>query len=259
MGDLSARLLTTGNTAKLYCLELIDHAAAEMEGEFRVVDLGCGDGSNFCELLQRRRNVRYIGVEPLRGPAEQAHRTLPGAEIINTPAYDVRVEPAHAVVSFSVLEHVVDRRRYFEAIRANLRRDGRVYLNYDSGHFVADVDLVERAKALASHALARIGSESRYRRRVTGTETRELIEHSGLRVVDDKVFNTDLKRLLPLIGPESHESFMQRWLAFELELNDLGLAYRDELDSVFRTRNLLLELPASPRTQLEKKRRVRAL
>jgi hypothetical protein len=34
---------------------------------------------------------------------------------------------------------------------------------------------------------------------------------------------------------------MERWLAFELELNELGLAYRDELDSVFRTRNLLLD------------------
>ena len=198
LGDLSARLLTTGNTAKLDRLELIDRAAAEIEGEFRVVDLGCGDGSNFCELLRRRRNVRYVGVEPLRGPAEQARRMLPGAEIINAPAYDVRVEPAHAVVSFSVLEHVVDRRRYFEAMRTNLRCDGRVYLNYDSGHFVADLDLVERAKALTSHVLARLGSESRYRRRVTGIEAHELVEHSGLRVVDDKVFNTDIKRLLPL-------------------------------------------------------------
>jgi SAM-dependent methyltransferase len=239
--DLSARLLTTGNTAKLYCLQLIDHAAAEMEGEFRIVDLGCGNGSNFHELLRRRRNVRYIGVEPLRGAAEEARRMLSGAEIINAPAYDVRVEPAHAVVSFSVLEHVVDRPRYFEAMRKNLRRDGRVYLNYDSGHFVADADLLERAKALASHALARLGSESRYRRRVSANEARGLVERGGLRVVDDKVFNTDVKRLLPLVGAESRESFMERWLAFELGLNELGLAYRDELDSVFRTRNLLLE------------------
>ena len=33
---------------------------------------------------------------------------------------------------------------------------------------------------------------------------------------------------------------MERWLGFELELNKLGLAYRDELDTVFRTRNVLL-------------------
>jgi SAM-dependent methyltransferase len=233
-------LLTIGNAAKLYCLQLIDRAAAEVEWEFRIVDLGCGNGSNFRELL-RRRNIRYVGVEPLRAATEEARRVLPGAEIINAPAYDVRVEPAHAVVSFSVLEHVVDRPRYFEAIRENLRRDGRVYLNYDSGHFVADADLVERAKALASRALARLGSESRYRRRVSANEFSALVEHNRLLVVDDKVFNTDVKRLLPLVGAESRESFMERWLAFELGLNELGLAYRDELDAVFRTRNLVLE------------------
>jgi SAM-dependent methyltransferase len=234
-------LLTTGNTAKLYCLQLIDRAAAEIEGDFRIVDLGCGNGSNFLELLRRRENFRYVGAEPLRGAAEEARRVLPGAEIINASAYDVRVEPAHAVVSFSVLEHVVDRPRYFEAMRANLRRDGRVYLNYDSGHFVADADVLERAKGLASRTLARLGSESRYRRRVSANEFRALVERSGLRVVDDKVFNTDVKRLLPLVGVESRESFMERWLGFELGLNRLGLAYRDELDAVFRTRNLVLE------------------
>jgi SAM-dependent methyltransferase len=238
---LSRRLLTTGNAAKLYCLQLIDRAAAEVEGEFRIVDLGCGNGSNFVELLSRRPNVRYVGVEPLRGAAEESRRMLPGAEIINAPAYGVRVEPAHAVVSFSVLEHVVDRPRYFEAMRANLRRDGRVYLNYDSGHFVPDADLLERAKALTSRGLARLGSESRYRRRVSADEFRALVERGGLRVVDDKVFNTDVKRLLPLVGAESREGFTERWLAFELGLNELGLVYRDELDAVFRTRNLVLE------------------
>jgi hypothetical protein len=76
---------------------------------------------------------------------------------------------------------------------------------------------------------------------VSANEARGLVERSGLRVVDDKVFNTDVKRLLPLVGAESRESFMERWLTFELELNQLGLVYRDELDSVFRTRNLLLD------------------
>jgi cyclopropane fatty-acyl-phospholipid synthase-like methyltransferase len=238
---LSGRLLTSGNTAKLHCLKLIEQAAAELDGEFRIVDLGCGNGSNFVELLRRRPGIRYVGVEPLRAAAEDARRKLPRAEIIKAPAYDVRVEPAHAVVSFSVLEHVVDRPRYFEAVRENLRPDGRVYLNYDSGHFVADADLGERAKALVARALARLGFESRYRARVSAAEFRELVERSGLRILDDKVFNTDVKRLLPLVGEESRDSFMERWLAFELGLNDLGLAYRDELDAVFRTRNVILE------------------
>jgi hypothetical protein len=191
--------------------------------------------------LGRRPNIRYVGVEPLRAAAEEARRLLPGAEIINAAAYDIRIEPGHAVVSFSVLEHVVDRLRYFEAVRANLHPDGRVYLNYDSGHFVADADLVERGKGLASRALARLGSESRYRRRVSANEFGMLVERGRLRIADDKVFNTDVKRLLPLLRAENRERFMERWLAFELGLNELGLVYRDELDSVFRTRNVLLE------------------
>ena len=232
--------LAVGNTAKLYCLRLIDRAAEEAVGDFRIVDLGCGTGANFVELLRRRPNVAYVGVEPSHTAAAEARRLLPDAQIIAAPAYDVRVEPAHAVVSFSVLEHVVQRARYFAALRANLRDDGRVYLNYDSGHFVADVDLRERAKALASQALARVGSESRYRARVREDEFRSLADAAGLRIAEDKVFNTDLKRLYPLVPEPRREEFMERWLAYELELNELGIEYRDELASIFRTRNFVL-------------------
>jgi len=191
-------------------------------------------------LLRERPNVTYVGGEPSRTAADEARRLLPGAEIINAAAYDIRVEPAHAVVSFSVLEHVVDRPRYVEAVRANLRDDGRAYLNYDSGHFVADADLVERAKGLASRVLARVGSESRYRKRVSASELDALVKKAGLRILDDKMFNTDVKRLIAWLQPDQRGLFMERWLAFELQLNELGLAYSDELDSVFRSRNVVL-------------------
>jgi SAM-dependent methyltransferase len=238
---VAGRPLTYGNIAKLYSLELIDHAAAQAGGEFTVLDLGCGTGTHFAELLARRPNIRYIGVEPLRAAAEQARRTLPGAEIIHAAAYDVNVGPADAVVSFSVLEHVVDRPRYMAAAARNLGSVGRIYLNYDSGHFVADADVRERTKAVVSRVLARLGSESRYRARVRAEEFRALVRGAELRIVDDKVFNTDLKRLFPLVPKERRDAFMERWLGFELGLNELGLAYREELDSVFRTRNVVLE------------------
>jgi trans-aconitate methyltransferase len=238
---MPGRPLTRGNTAKLYCLQLIDRAAADADGEFRIVDLGCGSGANFVELLRRHPNASYVGVEPLRRAADEARRALPQAQILNQTAYDVRVEPAHAVVSFSVLEHVVHRRRYLDAARANLRPDGRVYLNYDSGHFVADANLAERTKALVSQVLARIGSESRYRARVREDEFRSLVDHAGLQIVDDKVFNTDVKRLFPLLPEDQRDSFMERWLKFELGLNGLGLGYSDELATIFRTRNVVLE------------------
>jgi SAM-dependent methyltransferase len=236
-------LLTRGNTAKLYCLQLIDEAAARSGGEFRIVDLGCGDGRNFVELLRRRGNVRYVGVEPSRTAAESARRLLPDAQIVNEPAYGVRFGPAHAVVSFSVLEHVVDRARYFEAVRANLAAEGRVFLNYDSGHFGPDTGLVERTKASTARVLARVGSESRYRAPVAEDEFRELVAGASLRVADDKGFNSDLKRAYRDLADEDRDAFMERWLAFELELNAEGFRYDDRL---FKTRNVVLEQGSDP-------------
>src|SRR6266545_6493192 len=224
----AGRLLSGGNTAKLYCLGLIDRAAAETDGEFRILDLGCGTGTHFVELLRRRPNVVYVGVEPERRAAEEARRTLPGVEILDESAYDVRVEPCHAVVSFSVLEHVYDRPRYLAAARAGLRPGGNVYLNYDSGHFVADAVVTERVKAAAGRLLARLGLEGRYRAFVRELEFRTLAARAGLRIVDEKVFNTDLKRLYPLVSPDRRDDFMERWLEFELQLNELGLEYRDD-------------------------------
>jgi hypothetical protein len=46
------------------------------------------------------------------------------------------------------------------------------------------------------------------------------------------------------VPQERRARFMGQWLAFELQLNQLGIKYHDELASIFRTRNFVLE-PAS--------------
>lgn len=232
-------MLTAGNAAKLYCLHLLDEAAgARASGEYRILDLGCGDGGDFVELLRRRENVRYVGVEPSRRAAAAAARALPSASIVNAPAYDIRGEAADAVVSFSVLEHVVDRARYFDAVVANLARGGRVYLNYDSGHFYNDANVAEQGRAVAGTVLARFGKESHYRAVVADSELDALLACSGLRIVDDKGFNTELKIAWRHVPAEQRDAFMNSWLAFELDLNAAGVGYRPHL---YRTRNVILE------------------
>lgn len=231
-------MLTAGNAAKLYCLRLLEEAAERTGGEYRILDLGCGDAGDFVELLRRRENVRYVGVEPSQRAAAAAARALPSARIVSAPAYDVRGEPADAVVSFSVLEHVVDRARYFEAVGANLAPGGRVYLNYDSGHFYNDANAAERARAIVGSVLAHAGNEAHYRAVVTDAELEALLARSGLRIVDDKGFNTELKVAWRHVPPEQREAFMESWLAFELDLNAAGIGYRPHL---YRTRNLILE------------------
>jgi SAM-dependent methyltransferase len=233
--------LTYGNAAKFYCLRLLEDAIANAHGTFRIVDLGCGDGRNFVELLHRHRDITYVGVDPSRRSVERARQLLPGAEIHNMSAYDARFEPADAVVSFSVLEHVVDRTRYLDAIHGNLAPGGRAYLNYDSGHFGADATVGERAKATVARVLAGGGIESRYRARVGNDEFASLLASASLRVLDDKSFNTELKLTYREVPDAQRDVFMDRWLEFELALNAAGLGYDER---VFRTRNVVLERSA---------------
>jgi len=50
------------------------------------------------------------------------------------------------------------------------------------------------------------------------------------------------------VPQELRAGFMGRWLTFELEINELGIKYHDELASIFRTRNFVLEPASGPRT-----------
>src|SRR4051812_20852676 len=105
-------VLTTGNTAKLYCLDLLHREIAARDGDrYRIVDLGCGTGETSLALLREFPQVEYVGVEPSAAACAVAEQKLRGlrATIVHALAYDIDVEPADAVVSFSVLEHVYRR------------------------------------------------------------------------------------------------------------------------------------------------------
>ncbi len=232
--------LTMGNAAKLYCLERVDELADSRES-LRVIDLGCGDGSNFTRLLQRHRHVRYTGVEPSARACERAKAELDGlsAEVVNAPAYDLDLEPADVVVSFSVLEHVYRRLPYLRCAKRHLARDGLFLINYDAGHFVNGRQS-DRWKTRIGGLLARFGLEGKYQAPVGEKEFSSLSSESGFRIVEEKVFNTDLKSVYKVVPEGRRAEYMRRWLDFELYVNELGIPYTDELAPVFRTRNFVL-------------------
>lgn len=237
--------LAEGNAAKLYCLNRIDRLAAA-NGTLTILDLGCGDARNFVPLLRRPSGVRYVGVEPSARACEQARKALEGlnAEVVHRPAYDFRRGPFDVVVSFSVLEHVYRRRRYLEAVKANLAPGGIVLINYDAGHFLplgtSRQQRIERWKTRVGGLAARLGHEGHYQAVVRDSDFRELVRQVGLGVEEEHFFNTDLKRVYQVVADARRPEFMERWLDFELYLNTLGIEYRDELASVFRTRNFVL-------------------
>lgn len=226
-----------GNAAKLYCLRHVDDLAANRS--LTILDLGCGSGRQLVPLLRRRPQVRYVGVEPNpEYAAEAAEKLAPfDAEILTAPAYDVDV-PADVVLSFSVFEHVYKRDRYVRSIARNLREAGLAFVNYDAGHFIR-MGGVDRIKAVVRRLLAASGRERYYQRFVKESEFRNLVSRHGLEIMDAKMFNL-LKSIYHAVDEERRAGFMPKWLDYELYLNDLGIAYRDELASIFTTRNFIL-------------------
>jgi SAM-dependent methyltransferase len=237
--------LTTGNAAKLYCLNWIDAYIQQHGANLSILDLGCGTARNFIPLLQRHPGIRYVGVEPSAPASEQARRNLNGMNgtIHTIDGYDVHTRLSKSfdlVVSFSVLEHVYQRERYLRAANDCLKPDGYFLINYDAGHFRFSTRR-DRAKNLVGPLLARFGVERYYQSFVEEREFQSIVQALGFKIVDEKFFNSGLKGIHKLIPAEHDADYMQKWLDFELWLNGLGIAYNDSKARSFVTRNFILQ------------------
>ena len=63
--------LTTGNTAKVYCLNWIENYIQTHGQGVRILDVGSGTSNNFVELIRRYPDVTYVGVEPYASACEK--------------------------------------------------------------------------------------------------------------------------------------------------------------------------------------------
>jgi SAM-dependent methyltransferase len=237
-------LLTSGNSAKIYCLKWLDKYIADHPGPIRILDLGCGESQNFVSLLGKYADrVNYIGVEPDVKACQLARENLRGlpATIIHSYAYklDRQVEGLFdIVISFSALEHVYRRVSFLQTAKDYLSEDGFFLINYDAGHFFSGH---ERLKNIIGPILAPLGLEKYYQSFVKEEEFKRLIKFVGLEIIDQKFFNTKLKDVAKIIPPDQREDFVARWLECELWLNDLSIKYTDNLASIFETRNFILQ------------------
>lgn len=247
-------LLTMGNTAKLHCIELIDRWIAAREGEIRIVDLGCGTALNFLPLLRKHPRIRYVGIEPSERDVVAARKNLEGfnASVIHGSAGEADAGTADVVVSFSVLEHVHDRDGYMRAAARALSPSGIFVINYDHGHFVLPTGAwwqvgSDRWKNVFGPALARLGFVRFFQSMITEGEFLALVSGAGFEIVEERFFNTDIKRLFAKVEPRRQDEFMRRWYRFELDLNEIVPTYTDDLASILRTRNYVLRLAGSPK------------
>lgn len=235
-------VLSSGNAAKVYCLDWIRRYILEKNEEIKVLDLGCGAGLNFARLLKSHNGVTYVGIDPSKEACNRAQENLEGlnARILNSPGYDIYdrlKEKFDIVVSFSVLEHVYKRADYLASAKECLKDGGYFLINYDAGHFLHGK---ERLITAIGQFLTRFGVEKYYQSFVKESDFLKMIQEIGLKILDAKFFNTGLKDTYKAI-PEPHKAdYMSRWLEFELWLNNLGINYDDSKARFFGTRNFIL-------------------
>ncbi len=241
-------LFTAGNSAKLYCLNLIEKIVIRQGGSLTLLDLGCGAAANFPKLMEKYPGLRYVGVEPSSSECKIAQKNLSSfnATIMNAPAYGLELEAADVVISFSVLEHVYRRMDYLQTAKRNMKAAGLFLINYDAGHFVdpapASIFSIgsDRWKNRFGRLMARLGREQYFQAFVREAEFRSLLEETGLMALEGRHFNTDLKNIYKLVPAHKVEEYMKRWLDFELYLNNMPIRYDDTMAKWFRTRNFVI-------------------
>lgn len=245
---MTSQHLTTGNTAKLYCVNwMAQKIALQPDETWTILDLGGGTGNNFVQLMARFPGVHYTSIEPSPSACEVARRTLPAerSTIIQDYAYDIQGRLVTGtfdfVTSFSVMEHVYQRLRYLQSAHACMHDESYLLMNYDAGHFVRPGSLKERLKNIIGPLLANVGIERYYQRFVREADFQAIVRHANLRIVDDKFFNTMLKGIHKEVPADLADEHQKRWLDYELWLNDTGITYRDEVARYWVTRNFIMQ------------------
>lgn len=219
-----------GNCAKHRAVHRIVNDA-QGKDEFVVFDYGCGDGGDWPRVLHDHPNIRLVGYEPDPTAAGKATERLAGSNAVITtgdpPSESVE---ADTIVSFSVLEHVVDVPAYLANAHAQLSPTGSFVLNYDDGHFRNALPLenprawTEPLRATVRHRIAPVrraaGRHSSYVKQIPYGELRGLAEAAGFVVQDDRMENLpDYKGLSKKIPSDLAEEFMAAWVAAEDALN----------------------------------------
>ena len=240
-----------GNSAKARIIGLL----AKNTRPITVFDYGAGSGGHWPEILPLLPNVSLICFEP-HGPSRARLESRLSGLNASTVGSPEGVE-ADFIVSFSVFEHVYDRRAYLATARKVLKPGGTFYLSYDDGHFRNTIELAkprfgplrEHLGNLAAPILPYVGLVRRYQRRVGRDEADALISETGFTVVSQRYDNVpSMKRLSKAMPADRMGEFMDVWIALEDQLNQ---RFSFEGPEVLGDRNVLWQVMGTRTLELQ--------
>ena len=204
--------------------------------ELLIFDYGCGKAAYWPRILDSYPELRLVFFDPNPESMAQARSALAGrpARTLADPSAELPLS-ADFVVSFSVLEHVRDRKGYLAQAFRHLKPGGLLFLNYDDGHFRNTLSLNRPWKSksqvkeflfnLTARPLALLGKLSHYQRRVNRDAADRMVREAGFEV--EQVFYSNMPSLKGFYGemetfgwPEqAREEYARKWQELEDFLN----------------------------------------
>ncbi len=230
---MTEKLYWLGNSAKVKIIgDVLKQVQESPSTKILIFDYGCGAAGDWPAILSDHSNLELVAYDPSRSSIAAAKTRLQGfnATLYTGDELDGVTFKARFVASFSVFEHVYNRRKYLQTAKDHLAADGIFYLNYDDGHFRNFLDLnaprlwpnqlsVWLHNRLAE-PLARAGYISQFQKRVNRANIDRLIAELGFDVQREFYSNLrSLKDMEKSIPDDKLEDFMRVWLALEDELN----------------------------------------
>ena len=240
--DRPKQIYFKGNAAKSRIMGMILGTGAE-DGARLVFDYGCGRAAYWPKVLDENPWLRLVYYDPNQESMARAKEALAGraARGLDDPFQEPELS-ADFVVSFSVLEHVHDRKAYLTQAFRHLKPGGTLFLNYDDGHFRNRLSLNRpwESKAqvkefvfnLTARPLAALGILSHYQRRVARDAADRMVQEAGFEIAE--VFYSNLPSLKGFYGEledhgwseEDRTEYARKWQELEEFLNARML--RDE-------------------------------
>jgi len=234
--DKPQKFYFKGNAAKSRVMSLILEASADGR-ERLILDYGCGRAAYWPKVLGHHPHLSLAFFDPHGPSMAQARRKL--AQSRARALTDPHTEPelkADFVVSFSVLEHVRDRRDYLTTAFRHLKPGGTLFLNYDDGHFRNSLSLNRPWKSKAqikeflfnitARPLAALGVLTHYQSRVRREDADRMIKDAGFEIKD--VFYSNMPSLKGFYGEmedhgwdeEARTEYAEKWQEMEDFLNE---------------------------------------
>lgn len=213
-------MYSANNTAKEYVLRDIA-SLLEKNRHISILDFACGDCSIWETFLEKHPQVEFYALDFNKKAIEKAQECFPQFKH-NIYCLDgqknVPIEKKFDVITtFSSLEHVRNKEKFITNMNYFLKKEGILYLNYDSGHF--HLGLYVSILNVLSQIIAYLKiTEKYFTKKVFLREILSITKNLNLKMVDIKFFN--LLKLKDIHKNLSEENLLEKWYNYEVSINN---------------------------------------